>query len=145
VNGGSNTTNLSGSNYAGEYLAERYPQCLGANKSIDAQLKKTVNYTYTTFETAVLRLKAIENDFNCASYCTDHVSEFRAFSEVSLGPVAHNCTYQINEWVHETSNAVAGAFWTFFGVTIFSAAYILAFACRKEHELNSPLLTHYRQ
>jgi hypothetical protein len=105
---------------------------------------KIANYS-KDFNNTLLRLKAIEVDFNCASYCTDHVSEFRAFSDVRFGPVAHNCTYKINEWVHDTTNSVAGAFWAFFGVTIAAAAYLFIFACRKEGELNSPLLTHYRQ
>jgi hypothetical protein len=131
-------------------LYNRYQDCPSVNTTILSYLQQSTNYTTTSnkttkFNTTVEQVAALETDFQCAGYCTDAPARYRAFSEVRFGPVAHNCTHNINKWAHETSSSVAGAYWTFFGVTIFCASYIFAFACRKEHEMNSPLLAHHNQ
>lgn len=111
---------------------------MGGNYSISQGLKKT-NYSGKE-EFASTALRAIEVDFQCASYCTDTPSRYRAFSFVKNGPVAHNCTSAINTWLHDTSKANAGLYWAAFGVLTFTFAYVIAFACRKQNEMESPLL-----
>ena len=122
-------------------LVDRYPQCPGVNKTIDLALRPT-NYS-GQLDLALRVLKGVEVDWNCASYCRDEPSPFRTFSYIKNGPVAHNCTSQINKWVHDGANEATALFWVFFSITIFSFAFVLAFVCRKHHELESPLLWHH--
>ena len=126
----------------GQKPVDRYPQCPKVNESISYALS-SVNNTYAKdFGLAMAVLKGVEVDFNCAGYCMDPPSIFRAFSWIKNGPAAHNCTHQINEWVDNATSRTATYAWIFFGITTFCFAYVLAFACRKHDHLSSPLLRY---
>lgn len=128
---------------ANSHLADRFTQCPSGNQTIAYGLRNTNYSKPEDFNYTVTALKAIEVDFKCASYCDAPPSRYRTFSWVGNGPVAHNCTSQINDWMHDTSRSVSTLFWILFGVITFCASYVLAFACRKHNEIESPLL--YRE
>jgi hypothetical protein len=75
----------------GQVAVDRFPECPGANATIQLALKNT-NYS-NDFDLAVNLLKAVELDFTCASYCSEPPSRYQTFSFIKNGPVAHNCTY----------------------------------------------------
>lgn len=124
-------------------LADRFTQCPTGNQTIARGLRNTNYSNPDDFDHVVTALKAIEVDFKCASYCDAPPSRFRSFSWVKNGPVAHNCTANINEWMHDTAKSVSTLFWILFAIITFCASYVLAFACRKHNEMESPLL--YRE